>query len=108
MPNNLVPLHVILQNFHYFCAMEQNEEIYTFKPDFTKAEVQELIAWFEERMDQLPDEMEINKSSSTKNLRFTVTKLISMLKHREVNVTICGYIAHLALIRKRLELAGMK
>lgn len=88
--------------------MEQNEEIYTFKPDFTKAEVQELIDWFEQRMDQLPSEFQINKSTSTKDLCFTVTRLISMLKGREVNVTICGYIAHLALIRKRLELAGMK
>lgn len=88
--------------------MEKKEEIYTFKPDFTKAEVKELIAWFEERMDHLPDELQINKSSRTKNLRFTVTKLISMLKERDVTVTICGYIAHLALIRERLILAGME
>lgn len=88
--------------------MEKKEDLYTFKPDFTKAEVKEMIAWFEERMDQLPDELQINKSSKTTNLRFTVTKLISLLKHREVSVTNCGYIAHLALIQKRLELAGMK
>lgn len=88
--------------------MEKKEDIYTFKPDFTKAEVKELIAWFEERMDRLPDELQINKSSRTKNLRFTVTKLISMLKERDVTVTICGYIAHLALIRERLILAGME
>lgn len=88
--------------------MEKKEDIYTFKPDFTKAEVKELIAWFEERMDHLPDELQINKSSRTKNLRFTVTKLISMLKERDVTVTICGYIAHLALIRERLILAGME
>lgn len=88
--------------------MEKKEDIYTFKPDFTKAEVKELIAWFEERMDHLPDELQINKSSRTKNLRFTVTKLISMLKERDVTVTICGYIAHLALIKERLILAGME
>lgn len=88
--------------------MEKKEDIYTFKPDFTKEEVNELIDWFEKRMDQLPEKMQINKSSSTKNLRFTVTKLISMLKGREVTVTICGYIAHLALIKKRLELSGME
>lgn len=88
--------------------MEKKEDIYTFKPDFTKAEVKELIAWFEERMDRLPVELQINKSSHTKNLRFTVTKLISMLKEREVTVTICGYIAHLALIKERLIQAGME
>lgn len=87
--------------------MEKKEDIYTFKPDFTKAEVNELIDWFEKRMDQLPEEMQINKSSYTKNLRFTVAKLISMLKEREVTVTICGYIAHLALIKERLIQAGM-
>ena len=87
--------------------MEKKEDIYTFKPDFTKEEVNELIAWFEERMDRMPAELQINKSSYTKNLRFTVTKLISMLKEREVTVTICGYIAHLALIKERLIQAGM-
>ena len=88
--------------------MEKKEDIYTFKPDFTKEEVNELIAWFEERMDRMPAELQINKSSQTKNLRFTVTKLISMLKEREVTVTICGYIAHLALIKERLIQAGME
>lgn len=88
--------------------MEKKEDIYTFKPDFTKAEVNELIAWFEERMDRMPTELQINKSSHTKNLRFTVTKLISMLKEREVTVTICGYIAHLALIKERLIRDGME
>lgn len=88
--------------------MEKKEDIYTFKPDFTKEEVNELIAWFEERMDRMPAELQINKSSHSKNLRFTVTKLISMLKEREVTVTLCGYIAHLALIKERLIRDGME
>lgn len=88
--------------------MEKKEDIYTFKPDFTKEEVNELIAWFEERMDRMPAELQINKSSHTKNLRFTVAKLISMLKDRDVTVTLCGYIAHLALIKERLIRDGME
>ncbi len=84
------------------------KEIYTFRTDFTKAEVKELIAWFEERMNRLPATLQINKSSKTDNLQFTVGKLIAMLKGREVNVTLCGYIAHLELIKKRLEQNGME
>lgn len=88
--------------------MEKKEDIYTFKPDFTKEEVNELVDWFDARMDKLPQELQINKSSKTTNLRFTVSKLISLVKGREISVTICGYIAHLAMVQKRLQQSGME
>lgn len=84
------------------------ETIYTFKSNFTKEELEDLISWFEARMEKLPATMQIDNSNYTENLPLTIKAYISMLKNRVPNTTFCGYISHLELIRKRLQLEGME
>lgn len=88
--------------------MENIEPIYTFKKDVSQQELEEIIGWFEARMDKLPETMHIDKATYTGNLPATVKSYLNMLKGRTVSVTLCGYIAHLGVIRKRLQLGGME
>lgn len=96
-----------ISNFRY-TDMEKVDEIYTFKPEYSKQEIKELIVWFEERMDKLPDELQINKSTRTSDLKSTVDSIMKVLRVREMTVTFCGYAAHLFLIRERLKVQGME
>lgn len=89
--------------------MKKMEEIYTFKPEYSKSEIQELITWFEERMDRLPDELQISRAAYTSDLKATVDSLLELMRVRSMNVvTFCGYAAHLFLIRERLKQQGME
>ena len=88
--------------------MEQIEPIYTFKNNVSQQELEELIEWFEARMYKLPETMQIDKATYTGNLPATVKSYLNTLKGRKVSVTFCGYIAHLGVIRKRLQLGGME
>lgn len=83
--------------------IEKNPHLY--KPEFTKGEVDECIRWFEERMDKLPATLRLNDSTTASNLPYTVKSLINVLKVHQGNlsVTFSGYMAHLLLIRQRLE-----
>lgn len=88
--------------------MKKLEEIYTFKPEYSKAEVKELITWFEERMDKLPADLQISSSTYTPDLKSTVNGLLEIMRVREMTVIFCGYAAHLFLIRERLKAQGME
>lgn len=81
-----------------------------FKSDYSKEEINEIVGWFEERKDKLPRELRLNASSTATNLSLMVENLIRVLKvHRDnMSVTFCGYMAHLQLIRQRLQEQGME
>lgn len=86
------------------------EDPHVYKSDYTKAEVNELLAWFEERMDKLPQTLRLNKATTTDNLKRTVKALTTTVKRLEgvINVTYSGYVSHLVLIRLRLQEQGME
>lgn len=79
------------------------KEIHTFKTQYSKEEVEEVINWFEERMEQLPRELQISNSMRTSNLPETVKKLIKFVVSNEQTATFSGYASHLLLIRERLK-----
>lgn len=79
------------------------EEIHTFKTQYNKEEVEEVINWFEEQMEQLPRELQISNSMRTSNLPDTVKKLIKFVESNEQTATFSGYASHLFLIRERLK-----
>lgn len=87
--------------------MEESKEIYTYKPDYADAEIRELLAWFEARMDKLPQELQINCSSHTTQLPKTVKRMMTVIGIKGSTPTFGGYIAHLFLIRERLKQQGM-
>ncbi len=84
------------------------KEIYTFKPVFTREEQRELMEWFEQRMDKLPKELQINKSTHSADLPRTVKAMIGVIKEKGGSTAFSGYIAHLELIRERLKRQGME
>lgn len=88
--------------------MEKNQEIYLFKPEYSEAEVQELAAWFADRLDRLPQSLQINVSSRTDNLKRTVMNMLRVMERKGTSPTFGGYVAHLFLIRERLRLDGME
>lgn len=81
-----------------------------FKPNFKKEEIEELLAWFETRMDKLPKTMKMDPATETDNLPLTVERLIKVLSRHKGNfsVTFCGYMALLLSIRQRLQEQGIE
>ena len=82
------------------------EEIYTFKPKYTKKEINDLLEWFRKRTAQLPETLRLSKSTYTKDLKRTVNAYVSLLSQDEIKPSWNGYIAHLMLIRERLKEQG--
>lgn len=88
--------------------MEEMKDIYTFKSEYTEAEVKELIAWFAPRMDKLPAALQLNRSSRTDDLPHTVRRMVGVITEKGHSSTFSGYISHLFLIRERLKEQGME
>lgn len=89
-------------------TIEKNPHIY--RPGYKKAEAEEVLGWFRERMERLPRSLQLNEATSTKNLPRTVEALMSVVKSREnmLDVTFSSYMSHLLLIRQRLMEQGME
>lgn len=79
-----------------------------YKQVYTKEEVEELIGWFEERKERLPQALKLNDSTESVDLPHTVRALTAVLRnHKEkLSVTFYGYISYLELIRLRLREQG--
>lgn len=88
---------------------ETPKEIHTYKPKFGEEEIVELLTWFRERLDQIPHEpFRINKSTTTPDLHHTVERyLLTVGKFQETPPQFSGYVAHLLLIRIKLQAAGL-
>lgn len=78
-----------------------------FKTKYEKEEIDELVAWFAERKDRLPQELQMSESSRSVDLGKTVRALIAAIDHRNMKVTFSGYVAQLYTIRKLLEEQGL-
>lgn len=83
--------------------MVRLEHIETFKPSFTNEEVAEIIAWFEERMDRLPESLQMLNCMSAPNLKRTVASYIALLREQRRTVVFAGYVSQLFLIREALR-----
>lgn len=95
--------------------MEEQEHIveknpHLFKIEYEYAQVEELMEWFEARMEQLPQTLQLNPATSTRQLPETVKSLIAVIKARDgkLDVTFNSYVSHLLLIRMRLKEQGME
>ena len=74
-----------------------------FKNEYTPEELNELYAWFEQRMERLPKSLQIDEATYTGDLRRTVKSYIRLLRAMGLTVSQSGYVAHLLLIRERLR-----
>lgn len=76
-----------------------------FKKKYTRSEVEQLVSWFDDKIDKLPNELRLNESTIATNLPKTVRSLSSIiLAHQNDSFeTFGGYVSHLELIRLRLQ-----
>lgn len=80
-----------------------------YKPSFTRAEAEEILAWFGERADRLPQTLTLNTSTVSDNLPYTVKSLSNVVRlHLDgLDATFSSYLSHLLLIRQRLTEQGI-
>ena len=83
------------------------KSIHTFKPQYTPEEIQDLIKWFQERMDQLPKSLALDDSISTDDLPKVVKILILRMGDGNITPTWSGYASRLILIKERLIENGL-
>lgn len=79
----------------------------TYKANYTEAFRDEQLQWFEERMDRLPQSLQISESTSTSNLPNTVKSLMLTLQQNKPSVTFSGYMETLMKIKDKLEEQGL-
>lgn len=79
----------------------------TYKANYTEAFRDEQLRWFEERMDRLPQSLQISESTSTSNLPHTVKSLMLTLQQNKPSVTFSGYMETLMKIKDKLEEQGL-
>ncbi len=79
-----------------------------FNPNYTTEERDAQVAWFDQHIDQLPQEMQINAATRTSNLPNTVRALLNTIRANQPAVTFAGYFETLLQIRDRLEEQGIK
>lgn len=79
------------------------EHIEMFKNSYSDQEYAELFAWFKERMDRLPQSLQIIDCASTDDLRMTVTSYIRLISNSKQNISNSGYTAQLLTIREALR-----
>jgi hypothetical protein len=88
--------------------MEHIKKINTFKPKYSLEEIRELVTWFKDRMDKLPETLVLDECSKTDNLQKTVKAFIALLDRDKINPFWSGYISHFLLIRERLREQGIE
>ena len=59
------------------------------KESYSEEELNEMIVWFNNHADELPKEMQINKSAFTPDLKLTVESCIMQAKQCLGNYKIC-------------------
>ncbi|MBQ7442828.1 MAG: hypothetical protein IJS59_03035 [Bacteroidaceae bacterium] len=76
-----------------------------FKPLFTDEQRNELIQWFDQHADELPQRMLIDKSIASNDLPRTVRSMTTVLRNQNTakRSTYCGYMATLMRIRHELQ-----
>jgi hypothetical protein len=79
-----------------------------YKPDYDEAFRDEQVKWFEERMEQLPQSLQVNQSTFSPDLRVTVRALITTVKSNKPDKVFSGYMELLMQIKDRLQEQGIE
>ena len=84
--------------------MEENRK---YRPDYDEAFRDEQLKWFEERIERLPQSLQINDATYSPNLKVTVDGLMRTLRCNKSSITFSGYMETLLQIREKLEEQGL-
>lgn len=79
------------------CIMAEKKESYS------EEELNEMIVWFNNHADELPKEMQIDKSAFTPDLKLTVESCIMQAKQCLGNYKMAGAFRLLQQIRAKIE-----
>jgi hypothetical protein len=79
-----------------------------YKKNYTEAFREEQLRWFEERMDKLPKEMQIDEATYTPDLPLTVRHLALTLRNYAPSIIFSGYMETLMKIKEKLKAEGLK
>lgn len=78
------------------------------KKVYPEADLEELVAWFKDRMDQLPKELQLNSASFIPDLPRTIKAYIALIASNKRNPIFSGQIKLFFEIREVLQASGMK
>lgn len=73
------------------------------KESYSEEELNEMIVWFNNHADELPKEMQIDKSVFTPDLKLTVESCIMQAKQCMGNYKMAGAFRLLQQIRAKIE-----
>ena len=90
-------------SFYSFVA-----DYFDFKEYYTREELNELVTWFDERMDRLPQQLVIDDTCTSSDLPKTVRALCKLAGRQHLDVCFSGYFSQLFTIRERLQAQGME
>jgi hypothetical protein len=79
-----------------------------FKAKYTEKFRDEQVKWFTDRMDKLPQSLQINDAAYSPDLRRTVEGLITTLQNYVPSVIFAGYMDLLLQIREKLQAQGIE
>ena len=74
-----------------------------YKKLYTNEELDGLIAWFKEHMDELPESIYIDKATYVKDLKYTVTLYFDILNELREIPCYGSQIRHLFLMKEAVE-----
>ena len=79
---------------------ERNME---YKKQYTQEELDNLVAWFKEHMDELPQSLYIDKATYVKDLKYTVQLYFDIVRDLAEIPCYSGQIRHLFLMKEAVE-----
>ena len=78
-----------------------------YKRNFTDEETDDLIAWMEKNMEQLPESLQYNQATSIPDLKKTVSDYIDLVRQHRNDPAFNGQIYHLFVMRDLLIAQGL-
>ena len=91
-----------------FAKNNESDGMKYFKEYYTREELNELVTWFDERMDRLPQQLVIDDTCTSSDLPKTVRALCKLAGRQHLDVCFSGYFSQLFTIRERLQAHGME
>lgn len=73
-----------------------------FKKQFSRKELDEVETWFKERMDKMPESLELSKSTKIADFKKTLDFYLELSHLHAENPTYSGQIYHLFLMRDKI------
>lgn len=78
-----------------------------YKRHFTDEETDELIAWMEKNMEQLPESLQYNQATFIPDLKKTASDYIDLVRQHRNDPAFNGQIYHLFVMRDLLIAQGL-